>query len=359
MTNNTYPHNIIMNKITIPPNNPAFNPEALIDLVQVGQLLTSTFDLDEILQLIMEKVSQLVKAENWSLLLKDEETDNLTFKVVVGSNETALKGMSIPPGEGIAGYVACSGNSEFITDVQNDPRFFRIADQFSGFITSSIACIPLKSHGVCMGVIEIINIEDMDNFKNNEFPALTLFADYAAIAIENSRYFSRIRQLSITDEYTGLYNARYLYEFLDRVISAAARDNTEAAAVFIDIDNFKRVVDEYGHLMGSLILKEIGATILGCLSGDDILAKYGGDEYVIILPGKGKVAARKVIERIRQKIRSTDYLTSTGQPVKVTASFGIATFSEDARTAKGLLLAADKQMYRVKNTTKDGVGVSL
>ena len=340
-------------------NNPGFNSDALFDLVQVGQLLTSTFDLDEILELIMRKVSQLIKAENWSLLLKSEETDDLTFKVVVGSKERELKGMSIPPGEGIAGCVACSGNPEFITDAQNDSRFFRVADQFTGFVTRSIACIPLKSHGVCMGVIEIINIEDMDNFKNNEFPALTLFADYAAIAIENSRYFSRIRQLSITDEYTGLYNARYLYEFLDRIISESAHDNTEAAAVFIDIDNFKRVVDEYGHLMGSLILKEIGATILACLSGDDILAKYGGDEYVIILPGKGKVAARKVIERIRQEIRSTDYLTSTSHPVKVTASFGIATYSEDARTAKGLLLAADKQMYRVKNTTKDGVGVSL
>ncbi len=346
-------------KKSLTPADLAFNPEALIDLVQVGQLLTSTFDLDEILQLIMEKVSLIVKAENWSLLLKDEETDDLTFKVVVGSNEDALKGMSIPPGEGIAGCVACSGDPEFITDVQNDPRFFRIADQFTGFITRSIACIPLKSHGISLGVIEIINVEDMDNFKRNELPALTLFADYAAIAIENSRYFSRIRQLSITDEYTGLYNARYLYEFLDRIISESAHDNTDAAAVFIDIDNFKKVVDEYGHLMGSLILKEIGETILGCLSEDDILAKYGGDEYVIILPGQGKESARKVIERIRQEIRSTDYLTSTDRPVKVTASFGIATFPDDARTAKGLLLAADRQMYRVKNTTKDGVGVSL
>ena len=87
-------------KKSLTPADLAFNPEALIDLVQVGQLLTSTFDLDEILQLIMEKVSLIVKAENWSLLLKDEETDDLTFKVVVGSNEDALKGMSIPPGEG-------------------------------------------------------------------------------------------------------------------------------------------------------------------------------------------------------------------------------------------------------------------
>ena len=142
--------------------NPAFNPESLIDLVQVGQLLTSTFDLDEILELIMGKVSQLVKAENWSLLLKDEETDDLTFKVVVGSKEDALKGKSVPSGEGIAGCVACSGDSEFVTDAQNDPRLFRSADQFTGFITRSIACIPLVSHGVCLGVIEIVNIEDMD-----------------------------------------------------------------------------------------------------------------------------------------------------------------------------------------------------
>ncbi|MEA1927878.1 MAG: sensor domain-containing diguanylate cyclase [Candidatus Auribacterota bacterium] len=338
--------------------NPNFNSESLVDLVQVGQMLTSTFDLDEILQLIMEKVSQLVQAENWSLLLKDEETEDLTFKVVVGSKADTLKGLTIPPGEGIAGYVACSGKAEFISDAQNDPRLFRIADEFSGFTTNSIACIPLNSHDVCLGVIEIVNIDDMKNFKKNELPALIIFANYAAIAIENSRYFSRIQKMSITDEYTGLYNVRYLYDFLGRVISESALDNTDAAAVFIDIDNFKKVVDEYGHLKGSQILKEIGETILGCISDDDILAKYGGDEYVIILPGKGKEAARKVIKKVQQEIRSTDYLISIGQPVKITASFGIATFSEDAHTVKGLLLAADRQMYRIKNTTKDGIGIS-
>jgi len=337
---------------------PDCNSDALIDLVQVGQLLTSTFDLDKILELIMRKVSQLIKADNWSLLLKDEETNELSFKVVVGSKGTVLKGMSIPPGAGIAGCVACSAKPEFITDVQNDPRFFRDADQFSGFTTRSIACIPLISHGVCMGVIEIVNIDDMDNFKKNELPALTVFADYAAIAIENSRYFSRIRQLSITDEYTGLYNARYMYDVLEEIVGAAENEGTETTAVFLDIDNFKAVVDKYGHLMGSLILKEVGETILSCISKDDILAKYGGDEYVIILPGMGKETARKVIEKIRNKIRSTDYLTSTGDPVKVTASFGIATYPQDAHTVKELLLAADQQMYRVKNTTKDGVGCS-
>lgn len=337
----------------------AFDSEALIDLVQVGQLLTSTFDLDKILELIMEKVSQLVEADNWSLLLKDEETDKLTFKVVVGSKEKTLKGMSLPPGEGIAGCVARSGTAEFVEDAQTDPRLFRAADRFTGFVTRSVACIPLTIHGECLGVIEILNIEDMKYFKTNELPALIVFADYAAIAIENSRYFSRIKQMSITDEYTGLYNARFLYDFLNRVINESARNNTETAVVFIDIDNFKNIVDKHGHLLGSRILKEIGETILDSIGGDDILAKYGGDEYVIVLPGRGKETAREVIERVQEAVRAQEYLASIGRSVKVTASFGIATYPQDGKTVKELLLAADQQMYRVKNSTKDGIGISI
>ncbi len=336
---------------------PAYNSEVLVDLVEVGKVLTSTLDPDEILDRIMHKVSQLIEAENWSLLLKDEETGELVFKVVVGAKKNVLDGIRLPRGEGIAGCAAENGTAEFVPDAQSDPRLMKKIDRLSGFTTRSIFCVPMKIHGKILGVIEIVNVEDVERFKTQNLPILTILADYAAIAIENGRLFSRIERMSVTDEYTGLYNARYLYRTLDIVLRRAGEKGKPAAVVFMDIDNFKELVDSRGHLLGSRALKEIGTVILNALNREDILIKYGGDEYVIILPENNKEETRKIIERVRRSVRENEYLISTGRPVRVTASFGAAFFPEDGRDATSLLLAADRRMYLVKNSAKDGISM--
>lgn len=343
------------NQKTIPP---VADPETLQLLVEVGKTLTSSLDLDEILQLIISRASRLIRAENWSLLLKDEETGELTFAVVEGSKKEALRGFCIPSGKGIVGCVARTGEPEFVSDVQGDTRFYREMDARSGFTTRSVVCVPLKTHGKTLGVIELVNVENIEVFKGRDLPVLQALADYAAIAIENSRYVSTVRRLSITDEYTGLYNARHLYRVLEEIVRDAREKKTPVAVVFADIDDFKELVDEHGHLLGSRALKEIASTILGCLLENDIVFKYGGDEYVLVLPGRSRPEARQVIETIRSAIAGATYLQSEGAPVRVTASFGVAMYPEDGETTKELLLSADHLMYRVKNTTKNGLALS-
>ncbi|MFH1037304.1 MAG: sensor domain-containing diguanylate cyclase [PVC group bacterium] len=339
-------------------NQPIIDPETLLVLVEIGKLLTSSLDLDEILQLIISRASRLIPAENWSLLLKNQETGELTFAVVEGSKKESLRGFCLPPGQGIAGCVAQSGHPEFVADVQSDTRFYREMDARSGFTTRSVVCLPLKIHGKTLGVMEIVNVEDIEVFKERDLPVLQALADYAAIAIENSRYVSTVRRLSIIDEYTGLYNVRHLYRVLEDIIGSAREKGFSVAVVFADIDNFKELVDEHGHLLGSRALKEIGSTILGCLDRSDMVFKYGGDEYVLVLPGRSRTAARELVETVRSTIASSTYLQTEGKPVRVTASFGLAMFPEDGETAKELLLAADHLMYRVKNTTKNGLALS-
>lgn len=337
---------------------PSVDPETLQVLIEIGKMLTSSLDLDEILQLIISRASRLIRAENWSLLLKDEKTGELTFAVVEGSKKEALRGLCIPCDQGIAGCVARTGKSEFVADVEGDTHFYREIDARSGFTTRSVVCVPLKTHGKILGVIELVNVEDIEAFKSGDLPILQVLADYAAIAIENSRYVSTVRRLSITDEYTGLYNARHLYGVLEEIIQKAREEKSSIAVAFADIDNFKKLVDKYGHLLGSQILKEIAATIEDCLSPTDIVFKYGGDEYVLVLPGRSRTEARQVIETIRSGIAGATYLQSEGVPALVSASFGVAIFPEDGTTARELLLAADRLLYQVKNTTKDGLALS-
>jgi len=335
-------------------NEYLYETDALLACVEIGKVLTSTLDLKQILELIMEKVSRLIDAQNWSLLLKNETTEELTFDIVVGINRDFMKGVRLESGEGVSGHVVRTGIPMFLSDVKEDPRFSRKVDELTGFKTKSIICVPLKIHGKILGVIEIVNVKNIALFETKYLPFLTILTDYAAIAIENSRLFTKIQRMNVTDEYTGLYNARYLHQIIGELIENSGRDS-EFAVVFVDIDNFKTVVDLHGHLLGTKMLKELGQTISDCLFEKDILVKYGGDEYVIILPDSNKQEAKKLTEKILSAIRKTIYLQSESSPVKVTASFGIAMYPADAGTIKDLLILADKTMYRVKNTTKDAV----
>ncbi len=336
--------------------NTEYETSALASCLEVGKLLTSTLNLQEVLELIIVKISQLIEAQNWSLLLKDEKTGKLTFEIVIGVEKELIKGIQMAPGEGIAGYVAETGKPMVLPDVQNEPRFDRKVDEITGFTTKSIICIPLQTHGRILGVFEIVNAKNISYFESKYLPILTILADYAAIAIENSQYYDRIYQMSRTDEYTGLHNARYLHQILDQMIHEASYSDRTFAVVFVDIDNFKSVVDTAGHLLGSQILKEIGQTISSCLFEQDILIKYGGDEYIIIFPDRGRQEVTALTEKILQTIREATYLASEKHPVNITASFGIAMYPEDARTKKELLMLADDIMYTIKRTTKNSVG---
>jgi diguanylate cyclase (GGDEF)-like protein len=159
------------------------------------------------------------------------------------------------------------------------------------------------------------------------------------------------------DEYTGLYNARYLHQILDEYFDKADQ-KTPLAVVFVDIDNFKSIVDAYGHLLGTRLLKEVGETLTNNLSDQDIAIKYGGDEYVIILPGRNKKEAVKHSEKILRAIRESTYLKSEEKPARINASFGVASYPEDATAKKELLISADNALFSIKNLTKNGIGIA-
>ncbi|UCE55177.1 MAG: PAS domain S-box protein [Desulfobacterales bacterium] len=166
----------------------------------------------------------------------------------------------------------------------------------------------------------------------------------------------KFRNLSIHNNLTGLYNTRYLYQTLDKLIEESKQTQTPFSLVFMDMDNFKRVVDTYGHLNGSQALKEVANTLKSCIKRPCFGVAYGGDEFVIVLPGFDQVKATEKVEQIRERMKQTTYLSKAGHKVHLGASFGIATFPDDADNREGLLALADQAMFRIKQTGKGLVG---
>jgi diguanylate cyclase (GGDEF)-like protein/PAS domain S-box-containing protein len=166
----------------------------------------------------------------------------------------------------------------------------------------------------------------------------------------------KFQNLSVRDNLTGLFNTRYLYRALDDLILQSNATGTAFSLLFMDMDNFKKVVDAHGHLNGSKALSEVARTIKASIRRPCFGVAYGGDEFVIVLPGFTKSRARRKAEHIRSRMKKTDYLESEGLRVKLSASIGLATFPDDVDNRTGLLALADKAMFRIKQHRKDAVG---
>ena len=325
---------------------------------EVGKTLASTLDLQKILQTIMEKISDFLHPDTWSLLMLDEKTQELYFEIAIGGGANTLKDVRLKVGEGIAGWVVEHGEPVLVEDVKNDPRFSSKFDELTQINTQSVVCVPIKSRDRVLGVIELVNCLGKKSFKKEDIPILRNLADYAAIALENARYVQRIQELTITDDCTALYNARHLHFVLDAEIYRSTRYNYEFSVIFIDLDHFKQVNDTYGHLIGSKLLWMIGEIIKGHLRLIDYAFRYGGDEFVILLPQTPKENALMVVRRIKDLLNSKLFFTEENLNIKVTASFGLAAFPGDARTRKDILRMADEAMYVVKNSTRNSIALA-
>lgn len=317
----------------------------LMSCMELAKALTSRLNSEELFSQILNKISELLPAENWSLLLLDQDSDELYFEVSVNLDLDKVRGVRLRLGNGIAGKVALEQKPQVVGDVTTCSFFSSQVDQISGCTTRSIICVPLVFGGRTVGVIEVVNPK---NLNGDPIPLLSIIADYAAIAIENMRRYREIQNLAIHDDLTGLYNTRYLYRTLGRLIKTAKDTGGSFSLIFMDIDHFKRVVDFYGHLKGSQAIQEIAGTLRECLLEPAFGVAYGGDEFVVVLQGFDKAQAQRKAREISEKINEQVYLANHGHQVRLSVSFGIATFPDDAKDVTGLLALADNRMFDAK-----------
>src|SRR5262250_685183 len=304
---------------------------------ELGKALTSSLQLDQVLRTIMEKINEVLHPDTWSLLLMDAAKQELFFQIATGKGADALKDVRIKVGQGLAGWVAQTGEVVVVPDTTKDSRFFSQVDAQTKVETRSIVAVPVRFRDQCLGVIELINCMGPEGFSQRDLVLLEALADYAAIAIENARHVQRIHELTITDDCTTLYNARHLNFMLDTEIYRSHRYSFEFSIIFIDLDHFKSVNDTHGHLVGSKLLGEIGEAIKSHCRLIDLAFRYGGDEFVLLLPQTSKENAVGVANRLHKLIRESVWLKDTDLNVKITASVGVASYPTDSRTKAELL----------------------
>jgi len=174
-------------------------------------------------------------------------------------------------------------------------------------------------------------------------------------SLDLKREHDRVMKLAVTDDVSGFNNTRYLHRYLDRLMEGAHQKPVEVSLAFFDLDNFKNLVDQHGHLLGSKALKEVAQAVAQVLDPDDRLVRYGGDEFIVILPRQTKAAALAKVELMKEVIASTPFLQKEKINARLTASFGVASFPQDVADKHELLAEADRCLFRSKNEGKNRV----
>jgi diguanylate cyclase (GGDEF)-like protein len=220
----------------------------------------------------------------------------------------------------------------------------------------NVIAVPLVCGERILGVLE--GTRERHSFTKAEVAILTALSLPIASALANAVRIAEAERLSQTDDLTKLHNARYLRQFLLNEIRRARRYGSIVAALFLDLDDFKQVNDAHGHLAGSHVLMEMAAVILSSIRDTDAVARYGGDEFVIVLPDTQIELAGTVAERIREKISGHRFHAGRNLKLSLTASFGVAAFPMHASSPQQLIASADTAMYEAKAANKNCIRFS-
>jgi diguanylate cyclase (GGDEF)-like protein len=314
-------------------------------LLEISRAVHTTLEPGRVAELLVERASTWVPAPCWAVVSSDS-----AGQLSVLAERGLESGMG-PAVYAIAGWVMEHGE-EFVTaNLGGDAR---VADQ----APATVVAFPLSCRGRRVGALV-----GLDRAPSSREPRLSpavlrslcVLLEPAAVALDNAILLQRAEALSVTDDLTSLYNSRYLNQVLRREAKRASRSGRPLSLLFIDLDGFKAVNDTHGHLCGSRALVEAAAVIRGSARETDVVARFGGDEFALVLPDTGAEGAYAVGERTRERIAAHAFLAADGLNIRLTASVGVATLPDAAMSAEELMQAADAAMYEVKDRGKNGI----
>jgi diguanylate cyclase (GGDEF)-like protein len=245
------------------------------------------------------------------------------------------------------------------TPYVNNNYFFELKVPFSkeNIFIRSILCYPIMRRGEKIGVIELLN-KVTGTFTEEDQDLIEMILDPLAVAIRTVDHFEESERLTITDDLTKLYNYRYLKKYLEANVNRCLRYKKKVSLLFIDIDGFKRINDTFGHLVGSQALAEMGQVFKRIVRDVDVVGRYGGDEFIIILPETPLNGAMVIAERIRKKVEECEFVAQN-LSIRLTVSLGVANCPKHTLTAEGLIKKADAAMYRAKELSKNSIKIAV
>jgi len=309
-------------------------------ILQIGQAMNAILNLNELANFVVNKVTEVAGAEKGSLMLIDKSNGKLYIKSAKRLAPEIVEKTQIKIGEGIAGWVASKETPLLVTDIENDPR--TLQENRPAYKTKSFLSLPLKVKDKLIGVFNIADKVSNEVFTEDDLRFLSVIVHQAAIQIENIELYEEEKRLAITDPVTGVFNHRYFQERLTDEINRAERYPHPLSLMMVDIDSFKSYNDKYGHQMGDFILREIAQAMKINVRKVDIISRYGGEEFTIILPETNAEQAYIVAEKIRKKIET----------VGLTISIGIAEYRKTMGKDE-LIKEADEALYQAKREGKN------
>ncbi|HXN06278.1 MAG TPA: diguanylate cyclase [Nitrospiria bacterium] len=326
-------------------------------LMEFSSHLGSTLDSGELFKTIVDQSTEILQAENGSLLLLDEETGDLKIRYIRGMNQKIIEGYRIQPGIGIAGKVLEEGVPLLVQNIEKDPRL--LMARRPRYKTGSFLSVPIKLNQRTIGVINISDKTGDAVFNETDLQLALTISGYASMAIERSEFYRRseeLRQISITDTLSGLLNRRYFQERLAEEVERSKRHGLPLSLIIMDIDDFKIYNDLHGHLAGDEAISLVGKNLRNNIRTIDVAARYGGEEFTVILPQTAKQDAAQIAKRLCSEIERTGLIEGTVRKTRpITVSIGLASFPEDADTLENFFKNADDALYTAKREGKNRV----
>lgn len=328
--------------------------KALQDLIVVAKAVVSTLDLDTVLQAILTSAMGFAETPAGSVALYEEKKQELTLHAHSGltSDFVRMERWEVTEG-GLTEQVLQAGEILFIEDTDKTPFFTNPIALKEGI--KSLVCVPLVVHKRIVGILYLDDFAPRQ-FDREKMKLLSILSSFAAMAIYNAKLHNRTKVMAITDALTGLHNHRYFQQIYTQELSRAKRYHTPLAIIMLDVDDFKRFNDKYGHYSGDLVLTAIGEIITRTLRRVDFAFRYGGEEFVVLLPETKLQSALQVAERLRERVElETGTMLSDITDQGVTVSVGVACYPDNGATRDQLFNKVDSLLYKAKELGKNKV----
>ena len=325
--------------------------EAVPSIFDAAMRLHESLDASEIVARALEVLPELVDAQSWAVFIKTEQTNRLELVRAINATE-------LPVGPFVEIEQAPLPIARAVNEQRTIIAGAAFEDAQAGTSAAELAalCVPLIASGRLVGAVQATRKSGGgDAFTQEEARVVELVCESLATALANAIDYHDATRQTLIDDLTRLYNVRYLYQTLEGEIRRARRYGSAVSVVFMDLDGFKLVNDAYGHRAGSATLTEVAQVITRSVRDSDFVARYGGDEFVLMLPETPAKRALQMAERVRQRIAGHRFKGGVGADIYLTASFGVASFPEHATQAEKLIELADAAMYEAKQRNKNNV----